>query len=282
MAPTVAGPLPEAGIGLDLGSTLAKIAVAGPDGLTLTAVPSADEAAVRAAVEAAGDVPLGLTGARASVWAGRLADRVPTIVDEFLAAGSGAQALLRRAGESVPADFLLACVGTGTSVVHVTADAAERIGGTALGGGTFLGLGQLLCRTDNFAELVELAAQGNRQNVDLLLRDVYPEGVDEMTGGFTAANFGRVNSTAPADLAQALCGLLGENLGFICGGLARAHRAKSLYYCGATLPENWPLTGVLLATTAFAGVPAALVPDGAHCGAVGALVRAGCQPAHGA
>lgn len=45
----------------------------------------------------------------------------------------------------------------------------ERIGGTSLGGGTFLGLGLLLTGIKNFEDLLKLALKGHHTNVDLLV-----------------------------------------------------------------------------------------------------------------
>ena len=44
-----------------------------------------------------------------------------------------------------------------------------RIGGTSLGGGTFLGLGSLLTPAKTFEELLELASAGVPKNIDLLV-----------------------------------------------------------------------------------------------------------------
>ena len=49
----------------------------------------------------------------------------------------------------------------------------ERVGGTALGGGTVVGLGKLLLGVESFAELAAMAERGDRRTVDLLVGDVY-------------------------------------------------------------------------------------------------------------
>jgi len=41
--------------------------------------------------------------------------------------------------------FLVVNIGTGCSILHVTDRNFKRVGGTACGGGTFLGLTRLLC-----------------------------------------------------------------------------------------------------------------------------------------
>jgi len=105
---------------------------------------------------------------------------------------------------------------------------------------------------------------------------VYPDGIEALPEELTAANFGRVRSGDRADLANALCGLLGENLGLLCGGLARLHAAETVFYCGTALLDNPALGNILVATTFYAGAAGQLLPDGAFCGALGALGQLGC------
>ena len=67
-------------------------------------------------------------------------------------------------------------IGTGTSVLALGAGHAKRVGGSALGGGTLLGLGRLLLGVDSFDEICALAARGDRRSVDLLRRRHLPGG----------------------------------------------------------------------------------------------------------
>lgn len=65
-------------------------------------------------------------------------------------------------------------VGSGVSVLAVYGpDNYRRVSGTSLGGGTFLGLSCLLTGCRTFEEAIELAAKGNNENVDKLVRDIY-------------------------------------------------------------------------------------------------------------
>ena len=61
---------------------------------------------------------------------------------------------------------MLCNVGTGVSILHVKSETCyERVSGTALGGGTFLGLCRLLTDADSFAEALETV--GARLSVDV-------------------------------------------------------------------------------------------------------------------
>ena len=47
------------------------------------------------------------------------------------------------------------------------------MGGTSVGGGTFLGLSALLAGTQSFDEAIALAEKGDSNRVDKLVRDIY-------------------------------------------------------------------------------------------------------------
>jgi len=101
--------------------------------------------------------------------------------------------------------FLLVSFGSGVSILQVNSAAEsdyERVGGTATGGATFLGLMNLLSlpHTDvplSFDEIVALAAQGDPSKVDKLVGDIYGEDGCANLGlppTMTAANFGKLAS----------------------------------------------------------------------------------------
>jgi type II pantothenate kinase len=163
-------------------------------------------------------------------------------------------------------------------MLEVVRGTVRRVGGTALGGGTLLGLGRLLCQAESFAEIVALASRGERGRVDLLVRDVYPEADFGGIGGmaldpdWTASNFAKLASREPADLAHALMGLLGENIGIACTAVAHALSIETLVFGGSPLEENSTLQEILRQTVAMGGKEARILPDGAFCGAVGAAL----------
>jgi type II pantothenate kinase len=146
------------------------------------------------------------------------------------------------------------------------------VGGTALGGGTLLGLARLLCRAESFAEIVDLAARGDRGRVDLLVGDVYPEGDIPLPPELTASNFAKLASREPADLAHALLGLLGENIGIPCAAMAAALGIETLVFGGGVLEGNPRLEEILRLTVQMSGREARFLPHGAFCGAVGAAL----------
>jgi type II pantothenate kinase len=204
-----------------------------------------------------------------------------TGVGEFDAWSAGARTLLREQGVAEGGPVLLVSLGTGTSVLRVEGERATRVGGTALGGGTLLGLGAVLTGRTRFEELVELAGAGDRNRVDLLVSDIYPQGLAELPGAASAASFGKLprlassgESPDPRDLAGALMALVGENVALLCNEIAGREQLRRLVFGGAALASNPPLARWLVALTRAFGREAVLLTHGAHTGAVGALVVA--------
>lgn len=270
-------------IGVDAGATLVKIAIRSPEGATgyritpATALPEVVET-----IRAAGPDRVGLTGGGATKLQEELGDQTLR-VNEFAAWGNGAAELLEGVGSGPARRYLLVSLGTGTSVMLVDGMAVSRIGGTALGGGTVVGLGAALLDQSDFAEIAALALRGDRRKVDLLVSDIYQPGEIPLLGELTAASFGKLarpgdGRAAPAreDLAHAVMGLVGENVALICAGLGAAHQVDRLVIGGATLRDNQTLRDVLQLITAALGHETIFLPNGEFAGALGAL-RLACD-----
>ena len=70
--------------------------------------------------------------------------------------------------------YMLVTVGSGVSVMKVNSPTDfERVGGTALGGGSFWGLCKLLTNIGDFDELMEIIKGGDPTKTDLLVGDIY-------------------------------------------------------------------------------------------------------------
>jgi len=260
-------------IGLDVGATLCKLAVRGPT-LATEHHPSRDLAPVRARLETLGPARVAATGGGAIGLGAEVAGVPVTHVPEFEAWARGAPIVAADEGVVLPDRYLLVSLGTGTSILSVDDGHVARVGGTALGGGTVLGLGRLLLGAESFRAIAELASQGDRRRVDLLVGDVYRDVAPAIAADLTASSFAKLASTQPGDVAHALMGLVGENVALICGGLARETRIDTVVYCGSTLVGNPALRAILGEITARFGNRPFFLARGAFCGAVGAAAVA--------
>lgn len=271
-------PAHASAVGIDLGATLTKLAIRDHTGqLHFETLPSKELPRIHSRIETLAPVQLGLTGGGATRLAERL-DRSCARHDEFAAWGIGARQLIDP--ESLAADprNLLVSLGTGTSVLLMDGDTTQRIGGTALGGGTVMGIANALLNTADFSEICRLALRGDRSEVDLVVSDVYRRGEIDLPDELTAASFGKLalaerppGCKKPENLAAAILGLVGENVGLICAGLSYASQAKQIVYGGSTLRDNLVLRNVLHSITSNMGRTPIFLPHGEFSGAAGAL-----------
>ena len=271
-------------IGVDWGATLAKLAVQRPGAptefrlLPCAAPETAPEVLreIRALLEPGG-ARVGVTGGGTERLVRELPGAVP--INEFAAWGVGASALLTDANGAPMQRYLLVSVGTGTSVLLVDGLSVRRVGGTALGGGTLLGLSAGLIGSSDFVHVTELARSGSRRNIDLLVSEIYPAGGIPLAGDLTAANFGKLapslragDPVADADIAHALMGLVGENVALVCTGLAALSQVRCIVFGGSTLRGNEALVEILGGITRALGREPTFLHHGEYAGALGALL----------
>lgn len=266
--------------GIDLGSSLAKLVGRTDEGaLVRFSIPSADDRRLQATFDRLDCDCIGLTGAGAYPWVQHFRGDA-THVDEFRAWRSGAHTLLDERGETPTGRYLLVSLGTGTFALVVDGNRFERVGGSALGGGTLLGLGRRLLGTAEFEDLAQLAREGDRGAVDLRIADIYGDrGVEEIgiPGEVTASNLAKLargESVAPPDLARGLMGLVGENVALIVSGLALRHGVERVVYAGSPLDGNPVLENLLIGVTRSFSLDAHVLVGGAYAGARGALSTA--------
>jgi type II pantothenate kinase len=239
---------PNVAIGVDWGATLAKLAVRTPEGgVEFRLLPTEDADTSRAALVAIGAARVGLTGGGATMLARALPGELVQ-VNEFAAWGAGAAALLAERDDVRVPRYLLVSVGTGTSILLVDGASVKRIGGTALGGGTLLGLAAGLLDLSDFDEIAALAQRGSRQSVDLLVSDIYPAGGIPLAGDLTA-----------------------ENISLVCTAQSAATQVQRIAFGGSTLRRNPAMAEMLGTFLRGHGRDPVFLPNGEFAGALGAL-----------
>lgn len=266
-------------VGLDVGASLCKIALYG-ETLETAHYSSVELDTVRSRIRHFHPRHIVATGGGAAELGEDLAGTPIRQVSEFDAWARGCEVLARESGQELSRAYLLVSLGTGTSALGVRsgdggAHSVERVAGSALGGGTLLGLGQALLGSRDFPELADLASNGDRRNVDLLVGDIYRGGGISLHPELNAASFGKLapprsREARPEDLAHALMGLVGENVGIICAVAARAFDLDPILYCGSTLTDNPSLRETLELVSFGLGRRPVFLEGGAYCGAVGA------------
>lgn len=134
---------------------------------------------------------------------------IPTFhCDEFLANGLGAHY-----GSDL-SDVIVVSMGTGSSFVEVRGEQVKHIGGVSIGGGTITGLASLLLHTNKIQEVLDLATQGNAENVNLLIRDITSQELPGLPPEATASSFGKVCATTlPEDIAAGIIYMVLQSIG---------------------------------------------------------------------
>lgn len=158
-------------------------------------------------------------------------------IGEAQAVGRGA---LRLAGLT---EALVVSAGTGTAMIAARGSQAQHFTGSAVGGGTLLGLSRLLLGTADPLEVAALAEKGNPSSVDTTLLEVIGGGIGHLPPEATAVNLGRlVDGLQPSreDLAAGLVTLVGQVIATIAINAARAAGLKQIVIVGH-LPDLAPI-----------------------------------------
>jgi type II pantothenate kinase len=258
-------------IGIDGGGTLLKIAWKEDGAYRYKIIPSDRMDECAAWVGQFENPRITLTGGRSQVLAAKL-PYPSTTVHEFTTTVIGARHFLREELGFSSEPFVLASVGTGTSIYHATETTSERVGGTGVGGGLFLRLASLLTGEKDFARLTEMAQEGVRTRVDMTVGDIYGDEPCPIPLDLTASNFGKVASTDPRDLAAAVAGLVGESVANVCCQAAKRFGTRRIVYIGSTLSNNPAVRKALISTTTLYGEQPHFLERGPFCGAMGALL----------
>ena len=155
-------------------------------------------------------------------------------VDEFLAIGHGA---LYLTGLS---EALVVSLGTGTAFVRAEPDGIVHIGGSGVGGGTIVGLASQMLNKSDVDAVIAMAENGSLANVDLLVRDIIGSEISSLPPDLTAANFGKIKSTATeADIAQGILNMVFQTAGMLAVFAARNDTIRDVVLIGTltTFPQ---------------------------------------------
>uniref|UniRef100_A0A7C1FSP7 Fumble domain-containing protein n=1 Tax=Caldilinea aerophila TaxID=133453 RepID=A0A7C1FSP7_9CHLR len=181
---------------------------------------------------------LAVTGGRHRVLPDQIGQTAIVKVNEVQAIGRGGQALLGLQGPARNALVMVASCGSGTALVTAQGDRYAHVSGTAVGGGTMMGLARLILGTIDPLEIEALAARGDRNGADLSLADVITGPIGSLPAEATAVNFGRLGrrtfhgQVSREDLAAALVNLIAQTIALITINAARAHGCQYVVLTG--------------------------------------------------
>jgi len=226
-------------IGIDIGATTTK-AVSIEDGKVRKKLKTKAEDAVTSATGALGKMILEnglkisdikrimITGAGATKIEGELFGISTEKVNEITAIGTGGMFL------SGKDNIVIANLGTGTAIIEARKDRIIHLGGSGVGGGTILGLAKKLLSLSDYTDIMELAASGSLDPVDLLLEDIMLTDLSFLKNKSTASNFGKMLDTARnEDIALGILNLVYQTIGMLSVFAARSRNIDRVIVTGS-------------------------------------------------
>ena len=221
---------------------------------------------------------LAVTGGKHRHLPERIGDCRIVAVNEVQAIGRGGQALVNMMLPEDNGAILVVSAGSGTALVSARGHDYAHVTGTAVGGGTMMGLGRLLLGTADPREINTLAMKGNPNGADLSLGDVITGPIGHLPAEATAVNFGRLGrevvNVSREDLAAALVTMVGQVITIVAINAARAIRAEKVVITGHLIDME-SIRTVLESVEAFYGAHLELPPNPGSATALGALLLAG-------
>jgi len=224
---------------------------------------------------------INFTGGKAFSLYKKYSNEIKTnLINEFEANIEGLEFLYKHYKNRTLPPSLVVTIGTGTSIV-LKSDIVEHIGGSAMGGGLFMGLIKLLFNMGDYFDAIELARKGNRFSIDLKVADIYDiedTRVDKLFREFTAASLGKIKkdfdikSLKKEDLINSLIGMIGENIGTIATLMAENYNVKNIVFCGGFLMGNKTVKQILSLLCKFKRKKAIFLKNSEYGGAIGALI----------
>ena len=130
-----------------------------------------------------------------------------SVFDELECVGTGLNFIESIVNQSATnsAMGLIVNIGTGISIIKkYSTRIVSRIGGSSIGGGTFSGLARLALY-DAGIDPVTIIPAGNPDNVDILVKDIYPDSAAGLDGNLIAASLGKIKCMSGDTFAADFC-----------------------------------------------------------------------------
>ena len=192
-------------------------------------------------------------------------------VNEFIAIGHGALYL------SGLEEAIVVSMGTGTAFVRAGKDCISHIGGSGIGGGTIIGLASKMLGKSDIDAILALAKTGELDNVDLSVRDIIGREIPSLPMNLTAANFGKIKSTASeSDLALGIINMVFQTAGMLAVFVARNDTIRNVVLTGA-LAMFPQAEGIQSSFSRVSDLNFAIPPNAVFATAIGAAAVGGVE-----
>jgi type II pantothenate kinase len=150
-------------------------------------------------------------------------------VNEMLALGLGGLALSRLD------TGLVVSAGTGVAMVAARDGEVKHVTGSAVGGGTLLGLARLILGTNDILEIDRLALAGDASAVDIMLTEAVGGEIGRLPASANAVNLGKLENEdgfTRENLAAGLVRLVAQVIAVIAINAANAENLADIIMVG--------------------------------------------------
>jgi len=212
-----------------------------------------------------------VTGGKSRNFLGEFRGKKIVKVDEIESIGKGGGFLF---GGEQTEKILVVSMGTGTCMVEVDGGVCRHIGGTGVGGGTFLGLTKELLGETDLVKLKKMFSHGKASMVDLSVEDIVGGDIGIISGDATASNLGKLVREidfSKSDLASGIVNLIGQSIGTTVVFAAQACGCDRVVLTGK-LTRIEQIVEVIMRVGGFYGVEMVVPEKAAYVSAIGAGV----------
>lgn len=133
-------------------------------------------------------------------------------------------------------NFMVMSLGSGSACAISKNGKVFHAGGTGLGGGTIRGLSKLLINEESPESINSLSINGDKEKVDLLLKDVISGPIGNLPESASAVNFGKsdYSECTKEDLAAGIINMVGQTILKTAITHSIFHEIKKIYVIGRT------------------------------------------------
>lgn len=159
-------------------------------------------------------------------------------VDELTAIGKGGVYLTGANNK------IIISIGTGTAFIKYENGKFTHIGGTGVGGGTFINLCKTLTGENDIDKIKELINNGNINDVNITMKDLTNKETDKLLSDITLANLGKLDrKTNKEDIALGILNMVMEVIGMMAAFTVQGLPYKEVVLTGnlITFPKAFEI-----------------------------------------
>lgn len=160
-------------------------------------------------------------------------------------------------------------VGTGTTFLQYKKGTYQHLTGTGIGGGTFAGLGARLLGISEPEAIEALAKLGDLEQVNILIGDIYPNGLGWLKPDITVSNFGK-ESGKPEDVALGIHSLIADTIISIAKAITAMGESITIVLSGGVM-ENKLIKKLITRTASTFALDCRFYPEPSYGTCLGAF-----------